>query len=91
MMLRNSLSKVFVKPEGFKWWMGLAIPAWVFVGFMVAQVIVGLLLSLLDRLHIPLNNIDEPTIQTIGSLVVYALALLIVIGLPWLVKKYKTL
>lgn len=89
-MLRNSLSKVLVKPQGFKWWMGLALPAWVFVGFMAAQVIVGLLLSLLDSLKIPLKNIDESTIQTIGSFIVYVLALLIVIGLPWLVKKYKT-
>ncbi|RWZ78574.1 MAG: CPBP family intramembrane metalloprotease [Candidatus Microsaccharimonas sossegonensis] len=89
-MLRNSLSKVLAKPEGFKWWMGLVLPVWVFVGFMAAQVIVGLLLSLLSLLRIPLKNISEPTIQAIGSFVVYIVALLTVIGLPWLVRKYKT-
>lgn len=70
--------------------MGLLLPAWVFVGFMAAQVIVGLLLSLLDSWKIPLKNIDESTIQTIGSLGIYVLAVFIVIGLPWLVMKYKT-
>ena len=70
--------------------MALALPAWVFVGFMVAQVIVGLLLYLLNFLKIPLKNIDEPTIQTIGSLVIYLLSLGIVVGLPWLIKKYRT-
>lgn len=89
-MLRNSLSKILVKPAGFKPWMALVLPVWVFVGFMVAQVIVGLLLYLLHVIKVPLNAIDEPTIQTIGSLVIYVLSLLIVIGLPWLVKKYKT-
>lgn len=70
--------------------MALAIPAWVFVGFMAAQVIVGLLLALLNYLRIPLKNIDESSIQTIGSLVIYVLSLGIIIGLPWLIKKYRT-
>ncbi|MDB5180066.1 MAG: rane protein of unknown function [Candidatus Saccharibacteria bacterium] len=70
--------------------MALALPVWVFVGFMVAQVIVGLLLYLLDFLKIPLKNIDESSIQTIGSIVIYLLSLGIVIGLPWLVMKYRT-
>lgn len=70
--------------------MALALPAWVFVGFMVAQVIVGILLSFITYLKIPLNNVNESTIQTIGSLVIYVLALGIVIGLPWMIKKYRT-
>lgn len=70
--------------------MALAVPVWVFVGFMLAQVLVGLLISLLNYLRVPLKNIDEPTIQTIGSLVIYLLSMAIVIGLPWLVKKYRT-
>jgi len=89
-MSPNFLSKLLVKPQGFKPWMALALPAWVFVGFMVAQVIVGLLLSLFSYLKIPLKNIDESTVQTIGSIVIYILALSIVIGLPWAVKKFKT-
>jgi membrane protease YdiL (CAAX protease family) len=89
-MWRNSLSKFFVKPPGFKPWMALGLPVWVFVGFMASQVIVGLLLYLLNLLRIPLKNIDESSIQTIGSLVIYLLSLSIVIGLPWLVKKYRT-
>jgi membrane protease YdiL (CAAX protease family) len=89
-MLQSFSSKFFRKPEGFKPWMALALPAWVFVGFMTAQVIVGLLLSLLDYLKISLKNIDESSIQTIGSIVVYLLSLGIIIGLPWLALKYKT-
>jgi membrane protease YdiL (CAAX protease family) len=89
-MWRNSLSKLFVKPQGFKPWMALVLPVWVFAGFMVAQVIVGLLLYLLDFLKVPLKSIDESSIQTIGSIVIYLLSLSIVIGLPWIVKKYRT-
>jgi len=70
--------------------MALALPAWVFVGFMLAQVIVGLLLSLLDYIQVPLNNLAEPTLQTIGSFVIYILSLIIVIGVPWWVKKLRT-
>lgn len=70
--------------------MALALPAWVFAGFMAAQIIVGVILSFLDYLKIPLKNIDESSIQTIGSLVIYVLSLGIIIGLPWLVMKYRT-
>jgi membrane protease YdiL (CAAX protease family) len=89
-MLQSFLNSLLKKPEGFKPWMAILVPVWVFIGFMLAQVIVGLLLNLLDILKIPLRNIDEPTIQTIGSLVIYLLSITIVIGVPWLVKKYKT-
>jgi len=89
-MSQSFLSKFLKKPEGFKPWMALALPVWVFAGFMAAQVIVGLLLSLLDYFRVPLKYIDQPTIQTIGSLVVYLLSLAIVIGLPWMVKKFRT-
>ena len=70
--------------------MAVALPAWVFVGFMAAQVIVGLLLSLFNYLNIPLGSVNESTVQTIGSLVIYLLSMLIIIGGPWLTKKYTT-
>lgn len=89
-MLQSFSGKFLKKPEGFKPWMALVLPLWVFIGFMVAQVIVGVLLSLIEYLNIPLGSVNESTIQTIGSMVIYLLSLGIVIGLPWLVKHFKT-
>jgi membrane protease YdiL (CAAX protease family) len=89
-MLQSFLSRLLKKPQGFKPWMAILVPVWVFIGFMLAQVIVGLVLNLLTVLKVPLRDVTESTIQTVGSLAIYVLSLSIVIGLPWLVKKYKT-
>jgi membrane protease YdiL (CAAX protease family) len=89
-MWQNSLNKLVKKPVGFKPWMALLIPIWVLVGFIAAQVVAQLLILLLHQIGISFKGIDESTFQTVASAVIYLLSLTIVIGLPWLVRKYRT-
>jgi membrane protease YdiL (CAAX protease family) len=89
-MLRNFLNKLVKKPASFKPWMALLIPVWVFVGFMAAQVVAQLLILLLEQVGISFKGVNESTFQTVASAAIYLLSITIVIGLPWIVKKYRT-
>jgi len=70
--------------------MGVVLPVWVLAGFILAQVIIGLVLLLLKELGISFAGVNESTFQTVAATIIYVLSLVIVIGLPWVVKKYKT-
>ena len=89
-MLRNFLNKLTQRPEGFSAWKGIVLPIWVLAGFVLAQVIAGLLLVLLRMLGVSFAGINESTFQTVVAAVIYVLSLVIVIGIPWVVRKYKT-
>ncbi|MDB5159916.1 MAG: rane protein of unknown function [Candidatus Saccharibacteria bacterium] len=70
--------------------MGIALPVWVLAGFVLAQVIVGLVLVLLKTFGITFQNVNESTFQTVVSAVIYVLSILIVMGVPWLLRHYRT-
>ena len=70
--------------------MALVLPVWVFIGFIVAQLLVVLVWTILKALGLTFDTISEATFQTILSAVVYIFTLGIVIGIPWAVKKYRT-
>jgi len=63
---------------------------WVLAGFVLAQVLIGLILYALDAIGVSFTGINDSTFQTVASAIIYLLSLLIVIGVPWFVKKYKT-
>ena len=68
----------------------LALPAWTFLGFMLAQAIVLVLIELLQKVGVPLADINASLFQVIAGGVIYGLAVTIVIGVPLLVKKSRT-
>jgi membrane protease YdiL (CAAX protease family) len=70
--------------------MCIALPAWAFLGFMLAQALIIALIEVLQKVGVPLDKISDSLFQLIAGAVIYALTLLIVIGLPWLVKKTRT-
>jgi len=70
--------------------MGLTLPIWVVAGFVLAQVIVGLLITLVRTLGVSFEGINETILSTVLTAVIYVISIVIVIGLPWLVKKYRT-
>ena len=70
--------------------MGILLPVWVVAGFVAAQVVIGQLLSLAHLLGISFSNVNQANFSTVISVTIYLLTLLIVIGLPWVVKKYRT-
>ena len=89
-MLRNSLNKLFKKPEDFKIWKGIVLPIWVLAGFILAQVVAGLILLLLKTIGVSFDNINGSVFQTIVAACIYVFAIIIVIGIPWVVRKYRT-
>lgn len=70
--------------------MTLAVAAWAFIGFMIAQAICLALILLLKWLGVPVDSIGETVFSTIANIFVYGLTLVIIIGLPLWVKKIKT-
>jgi len=68
----------------------IALPVWAFLGFMLAQAIIIVLIEVLQKIGVPLDQINDALFQLIAGGAVYALTLLIVIGVPWLVKRART-
>jgi len=68
----------------------IGLPVWVFLGFMLAQAVILVIIQGLNAVGVPLQAIDPTLFQLIAGGVVYALSLVIVIGVPWLVKRART-
>lgn len=68
----------------------LALPAWVFFGFMLAQALIYAFLWVLHAIGVSFDVVNPVVINAVGGVIVYALAILIVLGVPWLVKKQRT-
>lgn len=79
-----------------KWWNKLKwgklvlIPLWVAASFIAAQVIVLGLVWLIKLVNLPVDALDQTVFNTIVSLVVYIVTLMIVMGVPYYAKKIKT-
>lgn len=69
---------------------GIGLPVWVFLGFMLAQALVLAVLAALHAAGVSFESVNETILNTVGGAVIYGLAILLVIGVPWLVKKRKT-
>lgn len=70
--------------------MVVAILAWVFLGFMLAQAIGIALIEILKYAGVPLSAVNETIFTTAANILVYSLSLLIIIGVPWRLKKRIT-
>lgn len=68
----------------------IGLPVWVFIGFMLAQAIVLVVIELLQKAGVPLNQVNASLFQLVAGGVVYALSIFIVIGMPWLIRKVRT-
>lgn len=79
-----------IKKPKFNLWMLLIFPAWVAVSFFTAQILISILIWLVEATKISFGAIDPAILNTLLSLLVYAVALFLVIELPWLVKKIRT-
>jgi membrane protease YdiL (CAAX protease family) len=63
---------------------------WVGIGFAVAQMALTLIVLLLSWAGIPVRAINQTILQTTFAVLVYVLTLVVVVGLPWWIRKYKT-
>lgn len=68
----------------------IGLPIWVFLGFMLAQAIALGVISALQALGVSFASVNETIFNSTATALIYALAIAIVIGVPWLVKRRKT-
>lgn len=67
-----------------------ALPLWVYLGFIISQLVVSGVLSLLDLLGVGVTSVNEAVWTTVIGAIIYTLTILIVIGGPWLFMKRPT-
>ena len=70
--------------------LGLLLPAWVFVSFMLAQLVVAVVAKFLQFVGVSFTSINEAVFNSVLSVAVYAVTLALAIGGPWLIRKHKT-
>ncbi len=70
--------------------MAIVLPAWVISGFFVAQLLVAGLVWLLNALDTPLARINDNVLMTAIAALIYLVTLCLVIGVPWLLRQYRT-
>lgn len=69
----------------------IGLPLWVFAGFMVANFGLAALFAGLAQAGVSFDAINPIIFNTVASALVYALAIGLVLGVPWLIKRrYKT-
>lgn len=68
----------------------IGLPAWVFIGFMAAQAAVIAVIRMLQTLTVPVDMVNASLLQLVAGGIIYALAVAIVLGVPFLVKKART-
>ena len=68
----------------------MALPAWVYGVFLAVEVVVSLAVGVLVKIGVPLSSVNPVIFNTVLSVVVYILSLIVVIGVPFLVKKRRT-
>lgn len=71
-------------------WALLYVPLWVVLSFEAAQLLTYALVQLLLFIHVPLAGMNEATLQTLLSVVIYAVSLIIAIGVPLLLRRVRT-
>lgn len=70
--------------------MTIGLLAWVFLGFALAQAVVVFALIGLRQVGLSFQGLNENVANTIVVAIMYGLAIFLVIGLPWVVKRRGT-
>lgn len=86
-MLANSLNS---STKVISWQRAVGLLFWVALSFMIAQALLFLVVAILSRAGVPLDTVSGTMLQTIFAALVYTLTLVIVMGVPWFVKKSRT-
>lgn len=88
-MLRRLLTSPKEK-QSYRWQLILALPLWVLVGFFLSNFILAGAITLLKSVGVSFEAANGAVVNTLLAVIIYALSLAIVIGVPWLVKKRRT-
>lgn len=87
-MSENSSGKTAIKKV--RWARLTALSLWVVVGFGVSNVIIASIVLVLSALDVSFKGVSSALLNTILAAIIYILSLLIVIGVPWLIRKHST-
>ena len=68
----------------------VGLPMWVFISFLLASLLVGVAIAFLAQANLLSASIDESILNTTVAAVVYALTLVIVIGVPLRLRNIRT-
>jgi hypothetical protein len=86
----NKLSNQQLTKQGVRYWLVFALPFWVLASFGLSQgIIIGVAL-VVRSLGVPLSTLNPTVLNTVLAACIYILSVVIVIGLPWWIKKYRT-
>ena len=77
-------------PIGKRILYAIGLPLWVFLGFMLAQALVLAIVAGLQWLGVSFETANASIVNTTVAAIVYALAILLVLGVPWLIKRRAT-
>lgn len=83
----QNFSRKFVERKA---WLGIVLPLWVLGSFVLVQIVLGFVLNGLSALGVSFEGANEAVVSTIVGGIIYVLTITMVIGLPWLMKKYQT-
>lgn len=78
------------KRRDFKWGLIVGLPAWVLVGFILAQVVLTAVLLLLQSVGVALADINPAVLNAVAAACTYVLSIGIVVWLPWQLQKRRT-
>ncbi|HEU5122338.1 MAG TPA: type II CAAX endopeptidase family protein [Candidatus Saccharimonadales bacterium] len=87
-MSANLFDKLKVAPKPWQKVIGLLL--WVVIGFFVAQALLMLVVLLLQLFGVPLQYVNETMLQTVAAALIYVLTLVIVVGVPWWIRRSVT-
>lgn len=71
----------------YKWVVALALPIWVFVGFVLAQKIVIGIFWVINLLNLPISLINKSVLEAIIAAIIYLAMLAIVVMVPLAFRK----
>jgi membrane protease YdiL (CAAX protease family) len=73
-----------------RWWMAIALPVWVFVSFVFAQMLVVSIITALREFGVEFDAVNTSVLETAAAALIYLLCFGIIVSLPFWVKGFKT-
>lgn len=68
----------------------IGLPAWVFFGFALSQALIIAAIQGLQAVGILFDSVNTAVLNAVGAAIIYGLAIALVIGLPWLIRRKRT-
>lgn len=73
-----------------RWWLAIALPAWVFVSFLFAQLFVVAIVTLLREVGVVFTGINMSVLETIAAAIIYLVCFGVIVSTPWMVRRFRT-